>query len=166
MIRAVFINLPTIAFLLLFHFSDNRLEAAFVGMFLAWAVILSGQRQPAVVRGLNLHFAFIVPSLYLLWRHGADPVASWIETWVLATVVWAAAGSVAYAVWRGALPSLMGFVAVLSFGWTLFQPDDQLLMIGVPVIIMSLTARWLGRGDVNLLFLATSMATDVDETAA
>ncbi|MGZ9812607.1 hypothetical protein ACXN5S_19255, partial [Pseudoroseicyclus sp. H15] len=86
MIRAVFINLPTIAFLLLFHLSDNRLQAAFAGMILAWAVILSGQRQPAVVIGLNLHFALIVPSLFLLWRYGADPVASWIETWVLATV--------------------------------------------------------------------------------
>ena len=165
MIRAVFINLPTIAFLLLFHLSGNRLEATLAGMILAWAVFLSGQRQPAVVNGLNLHFALIVPSLFLVWRFGADPVASWIETWMLATVVWAAAGSVVYAVWRRSLPNLMGLVAVLSVGWTLALSDDQLLTIGVPVIIMSLTARWLGRGDISLFFLAMSVATDVDEAA-
>lgn len=165
MIRAVFINLPTITFLLLFHLNDNRMAAAFAGMILAWAVILSGQRQPAIVIGLNLHFALIVPSLFLLWSYGADSVVSWIETWVLATVVWAAAGSVAYAVWRGTLPGLMGLVAVLSFGWTMVLPDDQLLTIGVPVIIISLTARRLRRADVSLLLLAVSVATDVDETA-
>ena len=165
MISSVFINLPTITFLLLFHLNDDRLVAAFAGMILAWLVILSGQRQPAVVRGLNLHFALIVPPFFLLWRYGADPVANWIETWVLATVVWAAAGSVAYAVWRGSLPILMGLVAVMSFGWTVALPDNQLLTIGVPVIIMSLAARWLGRSNMSLLFLTMSVAMDVDETA-
>lgn len=165
MIRTVFINLPTITFLLLFHLNDNRLEAAFAGMILAWAVILSGQRQPTVLIGLNLHFALIVPSLFLLWSYGADSVVSWIETWVLATVVWAAAGSVTYAVWRGTLPGPMGLVAVLSFGWTMVLPDDQLLTIGIPVIIMSLTARSLSRTDVSMLLLAVSVVTDVEEIA-
>lgn len=163
MIRAIFINLPTMAFLLLFHLGDNRVEAAFAGMILAWVVFLSGRRQPAIVIGLNLHFALIVPSLFMLWRYGADPVANWIETWVLATVVWTVAGAVAHAVLHGALPRSTVLVAGMAVGWTLFVPDDQLLTIGLPVIAMSLSTRWVGRGAANLLFFATSVATGADD---
>ena len=169
MIRAIsitfFINAPTIVFVLLFNLSDNRVAAAFTGMVLACAVLLSGHRQTAIVKGLNLHFAFMVPMLFVMWRYGPESVASWIETWVMATVVWAAAGSVAYAVWRGTLPVLMGPVAALAFGWTLFVPHDQLLTIAVPVVLLSLAIRWLRQGNVSLIFLAMGLASDVDEIA-
>jgi hypothetical protein len=113
---------------------------------------------------LNLHFALIVPLLFVFWRYGADPVAKWIETWVLATVVWAVAGAVAHAVLRGALPRSMVLIAGMAVGWTLVVPDDQLLTIGVPVIAMSLSTRWwIGRGDVSLLFFATRVATGPDD---
>jgi hypothetical protein len=163
MIRILFFNAPTIAFLLLFHLGGSRLEAASIGMLLAWSVVLSGQRQPAVVRGLNLHFALIVPLLFVFWRYGADPVAEWIETWVLATVVWVVAGAVAHAVLRGALPRSMVLIAGIAVGWTLVVPDDQLLTIGVPVIAMSLSIRWISRGNASLLFFATSVATGADD---
>lgn len=163
MIRILFFNTPTIAFLLLYHLGGSRLEAACIGMLLAWAVVLSDQRQPAVVRGLNLHFALIVPLLFVFWRYGGDPVAKWIETWVLATVVWAVAGAVAHAVLRGELPRSMVLIAGVAVGWTLAVPDDQLLTIGVPVIAMSLSTRWIGRGDASLLFFATSVATGADD---
>lgn len=165
MIRALFINMPTIAFLLLFHLNDNRLEAACIGVLLAWVVILFGPRQPAIVRGLNLHFALIVPLLFLLWLYGVSSVANWIEDWALATVVWAASVSVAYAVWRKELPILMGITAAMAFGWTLFLSNDQLLTIGVPVIVMSVAKRWLNRSDAGIHFLVMSMAVNVDETA-
>jgi hypothetical protein len=165
MLRSLFINMPTMAFLLLLYLSDNRLNAAFAGMLLAWAVLVFGQRQPAVVRGLNLHFALIVPLLFLFWHFGSETIASWIETWALATVVWAAAGSVAYAVWRSALPGLMGLIAAMACLWTLVFSDDQLLTIGVPIIVMSLSAHWLGRGDMSIFLLATSMAIDAGESA-
>ena len=165
MIRIFFINLPTIAFLLLYHLNDNRLEAAFVGMLLAWLVILFGSRQPAVVRGLNLHFALIVPLLFLLWQYGASSVGNLIETWALATVVWAVSASVACAVWRKELPNLMGLIAAMALVWTLVLSDNQLLTIGVPVIVMSVAARWLSRGDTSIIFLAMSVAANVDETA-
>lgn len=68
MVRAVFITLPTFGFLLLFRISHNRLGAVLAGMILAWPVVRSGQRQPAIVRGLNLHFALAVPAPFLAWR--------------------------------------------------------------------------------------------------
>lgn len=163
MIRNLFVNMPTIAFLLLFHLDDERLGAAFIGMLLAWVVVLSKQRQPIIVRGLNLHFALIVPLLFVAWRFGLVSFANWIETWVLASVVWAAAGAVVHAVWRGALPGVMGLVAGIAVGWTLILPNDQLLTIGVPVIAMSFATRWLGRGDANALIFATSVTTGADD---
>jgi hypothetical protein len=98
MMRNLFVNIPTIAFLLLFHLSDKRLGAAFIGMLLAWMVVLSKQRQPVVVRGLNLHFALIVPLLFLAWRFGPVTFANWTEAWVMASVVWATAGAVVHTV--------------------------------------------------------------------
>ena len=162
---AFFVNAPTIVFLLLFNLSDNRVAAAFAGMVLAHAVLLSGHRQTAIVKGLNLHFAFIVPVLFVMWHYGPEPVVCWIETWVMATVVWAAAGSVAYAVWRGTLPVLIGPVALLAFGWTLLVPHNQLLTIAAPVVLLSLAIRWLGFGNVSVVLLAMGLVTDVEEIA-
>lgn len=84
---------------------------------------------------------------------------------MLATVVWAVAGSTVWAVWRGSLPERMGVVAILSVAWTLVVPDDLLLTIGVPVIVMSPMARRLTGPKLSLPFLALGVASGVDETA-
>ena len=47
----------------------------------------------------------------------------------MATVAWAAAASVAYAVFRVTLTVQMGLVDVLASGKTLLVPNDQLLAI-------------------------------------
>ena len=84
---------------------------------------------------------------------------------MLATVVWAAAVSVAFAVWSKELPIFTVLIAVFAVGWTLILPDDQWLTIAVPIIAMSVAARWPGRSHAGIFFLAMRMAANVDETA-